>query len=149
MKTLAAIGICCLFTAGLAGRSLAAEINDIQQSCWNSTYQDEAGTFVVNAYIELHGAAGTYRLQNGQVGTLTNLRYAYITPAPEKKVGVYGTWTLGNQSGGFTFRVTGDGQQFGGQWTAGQFQRGTWNGSRAAVGPNPGPGPGPGPLPPS
>jgi hypothetical protein len=108
----------------------AADIDDIRSSCWKSTYQDDAGTFVVDARIELNGGSGTYTLASGETGQLTGLRYAYITPAPEQKVGVYGTWTLGNQSGGFTFRVAGDGQRFGGQWTGANHKRGTWSGTR-------------------
>lgn len=143
MKMLMTRMLCVSMVAGLCGDLSAADINDIQRSCWNSTYQDDAGTFVVSSYIELKGNSGTYRLQNGQVGTLTNLRYAYITPAPELKVGVYGTWSLNGQSGQFTFRVTGNGQQFGGQWTNGPNQRGTWNGQRQVAGPVPGPVPAP------
>ncbi len=108
----------------------AADINDVQYSTWNTTYQDNAGTFVVNATVQLNGNSGTYTLSNGETGLLTDVRYAYITPAPELKVGVYGTWRLRNESGGFTFRVTGDGSQFGGQWAGANNARGTWNGSR-------------------
>jgi hypothetical protein len=108
----------------------AADVNDVKQSCWKSNYQDDAGTFVVDARIELKGNSGSYTLEDGQVGRLTNLRYEYITPAPELKVGVYGAWQLGGQSGNFTFRVTGDGQRFGGQWTGANNARGTWNGKR-------------------
>src|SRR5580765_6101555 len=72
----------------------AADVNDVKQSCWKTSYQDDAGTFVVDARIELKGDSGSYKLEDGQVGQLTNLRYAYITPAPELKVGVYGTWQL-------------------------------------------------------
>jgi len=108
----------------------AADIADVQNSTWYTTYQDEAGTFVVNATVQLQGDHGTYTLSNGETGLLTNIRYAYITPAPELKVGVYGTWRLRNETGGFTFRVTGDGSQFGGQWVGNGNKRGTWSGSR-------------------
>lgn len=107
----------------------AADIAEVQNSTWYTTYQNDAGTFVVNATVQLNGDSGTYTLSNGETGLLTNIRYAYITPAPELKVGIYGTWRLRNESGGFTFRVTGDGGQFGGQWVNGNT-RGTWSGSR-------------------
>ena len=104
----------------------AADINDVQYSNWNSSYQDNAGTFIVNATVHLNGDSGTYCLSNGETGLLTGLRYAYL---PDNKVGVYGTWRLRNESGGFTFRVTADGSQFGGQWVNGNM-RGTWSGAR-------------------
>ena len=124
----AAVAAAGAFT--LADVSSGADINDIRKSRWKSTYQDDAGTFVVDSTLELNGDSGSYKLANGETGLLTGLRYAYITPAPEKKVGVYGTWRLRNESGGFTFRVTGDGQRFGGQWTGANNKRGTWNGTR-------------------
>ncbi len=120
------VGLIILLPVTLWG----AEINDVRTSCWDSTYQDEAGTFVVEARIQFNGESGTYTLPNGQSGDLTGLKYAYITPAPEKKVGIYGTWSMGGKSGGFTFRVTGDGQKFGGQWTGANNLRGTWRGKR-------------------
>jgi hypothetical protein len=110
--------------------AFGADIDDIRYSSWSSAYQDDAGTFIVDATIELNGDSGTYTLANGETGLLTGLRYAYITSAPELKVGVYGTWRLRNESGGFTFRITGDGQRFGGQWAGAFNKRGTWNGSR-------------------
>jgi hypothetical protein len=105
----------------------AADIADIRNSTWYTTYQDDAGTFVVNATVELNGSSGTYRLSNSETGLLTGLVYS---PLPNNKVGVYGTWRLRNESGGFTFRVTADGQQFGGQWNGSGNKNGTWTGSR-------------------
>ncbi|MGC4003893.1 MAG: hypothetical protein QM811_12510 [Pirellulales bacterium] len=110
--------------------AFAADVGDVKNSTWTTTYQDDAGTFVVNATVQLNGDSGTYTTSNGETGLLTGIKYAYITPAPEQKVGVYGTWRLRNETGGFTFRVTGDGKQFGGQWTGAGNKKGTWTGSR-------------------
>jgi hypothetical protein len=114
----------------VSAAATAADINEVSNSTWYTTYQNDAGTFVVNATVQLNGNSGTYTLSNGETGLLTDVRYAYITPAPELKVGIYGTWRLRNESGGFTFRVTGDGSQFGGQWAGANNARGTWSGSR-------------------
>ena len=103
----------------------AADIDDIKDSSWDSTYQDNDGTFVVDAVLVLSGDSGTYDTGNG-VGTLEKIRYAYITSAPEKKVGVYGTWRLGKATGGFTLRISGDGKTFSGTWSGAKNQRGTW-----------------------
>jgi hypothetical protein len=105
----------------------AADINDVQYSTWYTTYQDNAGTFIVNATVQLNGNSGTYTLSNGETGLLTGLVYS---PLPNDKVGVYGTWRLRNESGGFTFRVTADGSQYSGSWAGSGNKNGTWSGSR-------------------
>jgi hypothetical protein len=107
----------------------AADIDDISNSTWDSTYQDNDGTFVVDAILTLDGDSGTYDTGNG-VGTLEGIRYAYITPAPEKKVGVYGTWRLGSATGGFTLRISGDGETFSGTWMGANKKRGTWTSTK-------------------
>lgn len=123
--------VCCVtIVAAFSATARSADIDDIRGSQWNSTYQDDAGTFVVDASVKFNGDSGSYTLSDGETGLLTNLRYSYITPAPELKVGIYGTWRLRNESGGFTLRVTGDGSRFAGQWTGMNNKRGTWNGSR-------------------
>src|SRR5690242_3541917 len=83
--------------------AVKADVNDVRYSTWSTTYYGPG--FQVNATVVLDDTSGYYTTDSGDQGQLTGVRYAYITPDPDLKVGVYGTWSMNGQSGGFTFRV--------------------------------------------
>jgi hypothetical protein len=117
-----------LISIGLSSQAFSADINRVKKSKWNAVYADDDGTFSVDNTVVLNGKSGYYVTEGGRKGKLSGIKYNYISPKPELKVGVYGKWQLGNQTGNFTFRVSGDGKKFAGQWVGGNNQQGTWTG---------------------
>jgi hypothetical protein len=100
--------------------------DDVSFSEWDCRYTTSRGT--VNNHVVLQGDSGSYTLEDGSTGSLSNIRYS-----GGNVVIVRGIWSFQGQYGQFEWRVVPDGSQFLGNWryldTRGRPQ-GAWNGVR-------------------
>jgi hypothetical protein len=93
-------------------------------SDWDSRYLSPSGQ--VHCIVSVDGDSGTYTLDDGTVGTLSNISYGGLG---QTRV-IQGRWSLGGESGSFTWRVPPSGGQFLGSWQGDFGGSGYGNGSR-------------------
>jgi hypothetical protein len=91
---------------------------------FDSRYLSPSGQ--VHCIVSVDGDSGTYTLDDGTVGTLSNIRYS----ASGKTRIIRGRWSLGGTSGTFEWRVPPSGGQFVGRWDGDFGGSGYWNGAQ-------------------
>lgn len=106
-----------------------AEYPQLGFSKWQSTYASPQVEGPVKAIVQFNGDRGTYTLETGNVGTLSNVAYSNLGA---NGFLISGVWTLGNKSGDFRFTIARENMNsFTGTWTLPLETVGyTWNGTR-------------------
>jgi len=90
---------------------------------YQTTYQSVGGNDI-DAIVEIDGADGTYTLNDGQQGTLSNLQLQNIGGQQVLR----GNWSFGGANGTVSWRMDGTLDNMTGTWKLGN-QTGSWNGS--------------------
>ncbi len=116
----------------MTSASFAAEnvIRRVRHSRWESAYTRDNAS--INHQLSLWGERGFYRLEGGDIGQLTGIRYFLR----QNSVEVWGAWRLGNNTGWFQWKVNPlEPERFSGQWGLGARlgagpALGTWTGRR-------------------
>jgi hypothetical protein len=112
LKLLGALAI----TVAFAGVATATD--------FDSRYLSPSGQ--VHCIVSVDGDSGTYTLDDGTVGTLSNIQYS---TSGKTKI-IQGRWSLNGSSGTFTWRVPPSGGQFTGKWEGDFGGSGYWNGGQ-------------------
>jgi hypothetical protein len=94
-------------------------------SDWDSRYV-APGNQTVHCTVSITGDTGTYTLDDGTAGDLSNITY---TPSGKISI-IRGQWFLNGDTGTFEWRTTPNGAQFLGRWKGDVGGSGPWNGSR-------------------
>lgn len=90
---------------------------------YKTKFKDFGGN-TQNALVDIDGADGTYTLDNGMTGTLSDLKLDNIGGQNVLR----GKWTFGNRMGKVTWKMDGTLDTMDGTWTSGN-QMGSWKGS--------------------
>jgi hypothetical protein len=97
-------------------------------SDWDSRYLSPGGQ--VHCTVSVFGDSGSYTLDDGTVGTLSNIQYFN---QGQTRI-IRGRWALGGDTGSFEWRVPPSGGQFVGSWRGDFGGSGYWNGSQIGGG---------------
>ena len=89
-----------------------------------STQYQNIGGGTIKAVVDIDGAYGTYTLDDGTRGTLSNLTLQNLG---QQQI-LRGNWSLGGSNGTVTWRMDGTLDQMTGTWRLGDMT-GTWNGT--------------------
>jgi len=132
LKRLAMIGLALLGAAALAAPARAGQ--DPLTMQWRSTYTFQNKP--VQAQVTLNGdGTGSYTLKDGTQGDLTNVDFTPggNNPGGPASAGTYtGSWSLGGDTGTFTWTVNYNFTAFNGNWNSDNGGGGKWSGTRTA-----------------